>query len=537
MKTFTIIFTLFTWAWSACLGAAERPAGEAEPATGQPGAESAFDVFQFVIDGNTVLHPDVVESAVYPYMGPGKSIEDVEAARQSLERAFHDAGYQTVAVDIPEQEVVNAVVRLQVTEGRLERVAVTGSRYFSLGRIRAGVPELEEGKVPHMPTLQAELEKVGGQSRDRLITPVLRAGDTPGTLRAELQVEDQLPLHGSLELNTRNSVDTSLLRLVATIRYDNLWQRFHSASLQFQTAPQDQDVEVWAGTYVMPLFSSDWRLALYGIGIDSSSDVSSAGALSVVGTGNIFGLRVVRPFASLGDYQHSLTFGVDYKDFEQSVVLVGADDQETPISYLPFTARYDGTWRHADSSLTSLGLGANFSIRGLGNDQQEFEDKRFLSRSNYLYINLDLRHEQALPRGFLLVGRFGSQVADSPLISNEQYSVGGADSVRGYHETEVLGDDGVFTSLELQTVRWAPDAIASAGNVRGILFLDGARVWIKEALPDTLDEIDLASVGLGVRFESLQYVVASLDWAYPLISAETVQRGDQRLHFRVAYEF
>lgn len=492
-----------------------------------------FDVLHFAVDGNSVLGAEVIERALYAHMGPSRTLEDVDNARKALEDAYRTAGYSTVFVDIPEQQVTAGTVRLLVTEGHIARVAVTGSRYFSLGHIRAEVPALAEGTVPHMPTVQRQLTKLAAASPDRVVTPVLRAGKTPGTVESELKVDDTLPLHGSIELNTRNSANTSRLRLIGALRYDNLWQRFHSASLQYQTAPEAQDVEVWAGTYVMPLGESAWRMALYGVGVNSASDVAGAGALAVVGTGTIFGARLVRPFAPLGPYAQSVSVGVDRKDFGESIVLVGADTQNSPITYLPFTARYDGTWRHDDEAVTTFGLEMTASIRGVGNDQQEFENRRFLARSNFIFAGADLMHQRALPWRARLIVRAAGQFADSPLISNEQFAAGGADTVRGYHETEALGDHGIRGTFELQSMPWN----VGLGELRGLVFVDGARLRVKNPLPDTPDRYDLASVGFGVRFESEKALAAALDWAYPLTSVETVSTGDQRVHVAVTYDF
>src|SRR5262249_22222336 len=86
----------------------------------------AFEIREFVVEGNSVLSAVQIERAVQPLLGPEGGIERVEKARAQLERAYHDAGYLTVIVDIPEQQVRNGVVRLRVTEGRVERVRVQG---------------------------------------------------------------------------------------------------------------------------------------------------------------------------------------------------------------------------------------------------------------------------------------------------------------------------------------------------------------------------------------------------------------------------
>src|SRR6201995_3142454 len=77
----------------------------------KPDAE--FDLWELRVLGNTVLPRIDVESVVYPFLGPKKHISDVEAARKALETTYHQKGYGTVFVDIPEQDVEEGIVRLR----------------------------------------------------------------------------------------------------------------------------------------------------------------------------------------------------------------------------------------------------------------------------------------------------------------------------------------------------------------------------------------------------------------------------------------
>ena len=78
----------------------------------------------------------------------------------------------------------------------------------------------------------------------------MQLGKTPETVDISLKVKDSLPLHGSLEINNRATHDTTELRLSGALRYDNLWQRDHSVSFQFQLSPQDPDeVRVFSASY------------------------------------------------------------------------------------------------------------------------------------------------------------------------------------------------------------------------------------------------------------------------------------------------
>jgi hemolysin activation/secretion protein len=498
----------------------------------------AFDMLEIQVDGNTVLDQQLVERTLYPLLGAGKSVGDVEQARQTLETLYKDQGYPTVLVDIPEQDVVDGTVRLQVVEGSVERLKITGSRYFHLDKIRDKVPALAAGQVPYMPKVQEQVGDLGQESSDRQVTPIFRAGSTPGKTEVELRIKDELPLHGSVEVNGRNTESTSRTRLIGAIRYDNLWQRFHSAALQYQTSPENPDeVEVWSGTYVLPTGWADTRLALYGIGISSNTQLgATVGGLSVVGTGSIYGARLIKPLAATESYQHSLTLGLDYKSFNQGVTQQGQDQQASPVSYLPWQIGYDGSWRYP-GSVTSLSSAVHFSLRGLGSDQQEFENRRYQAKASYAYATGEVKHWHELPGDLRLAARAAGQVADSPLISNEQFAAGGTQSVRGYHQTQQLGDHGVNLSVELQSPPLQPQDWGFAQNLRAHVFFDYAHLWIRAPLPRNPADYQLAGAGAGLRLQWFKHWLGEFDWAYPLQRQGKVDVGDQRVDFRVAYEF
>lgn len=510
----------------------------AQTAESQPEALPTFDMLEMQVDGNSVLDQALVEKTLYPFLGNGKTVDDVEKARQTLEALYKDKGYPTVLVDIPEQDVVDGLVRLQVIEGTVERLKITGSRYFYLGKIRDKVPALAAGQVPYMPKVQEQVGELAKESADRQVTPIFRAGTTPGKTEVELRVKDTLPLHGSLEMNGRNSENTSRSRLIGSVRYDNLWQSFHSASLQYQVSPENADeVEVWSGTYVLPTGWADTRLALYGIGISSNTELgASVGGLSVVGTGAIYGARLIKPLPGINAYSHNLTVGLDYKSFNQGVTQQGQDQQTSPISYFPLLMSYDAAWRYP-GVMTSLSSAVHFSLRGVGNEQQEFENRRFKAKAAYAYFTTELKHLRELPWDMRLAGRASGQITHTPLISNEQFAVGGPQSVRGYHQTQQLGDDGVNLSLELQSPSLKPQDWDFAQNLRAHVFFDYAYLWIQDALSPSPTYYKLAGTGAGLRMQMFKHWLGEFDWAYPLEKQGTVDVGNQRVDFKVAYEF
>lgn len=514
--------------------AATHPSNVAESHPASAAESHRFNVMEFRVAGNTVLPNLAIEEAVYPWLGEAKTIADIDHARASLEKAYRDAGYLTVLVDIPEQKVEDGVVTLQVTEGKVARTRVVGSHYFSQGRILAKTPELAEGSVPYFPAMQKEIASVNATA-DRRVTPVLKPGKTPGTIEADLMVNDKLPLHGSLELNNRYSANTTPWRLSGMVRYDNLWQREHSLALQYQIAPADiAQSNVLSATYVMPLGTHGDMLALYAV--RSRSNVAVLGDLSVLGNGNIYGVREIVPLPSTARLFHSFSLGADYKDFKESVVLQGADSIKTPISYLAFVLGYSATLQQANAQ-TQANISINFAPRGLGNTTQEFDNKRYKAQPNYVYLKGDVTQTRKLFDDYSLIAKLGGQLSDMPLVSNEQYGAGGAESVRGYLESEALGDNAVLGSLEVHTPSYARQLPGSIDELYLLAFTEGAVLRILDPLPQQASSFVLSSAGIGVRLKALQHLTSALDVAWPFKSTLNTRSGEPRVHFKLFYEF
>ena len=500
--------------------------------------ELVFNVFEIKVNGNSVLPIGKIEEAVYPFLGEAKTIADVEKARTALEKTYQDAGYLTVSVSIPQQEVDAGVVQLTVLEGSVDKLRIKDSQYSSLSEIKSRVAEFNEGKVPHFPTAQQQLGTVN-RGQNRQVTPILRAGSSPGKVDVDLKVQDKLPLHGNLELNNRYPTSTTKTRLNGGLRYENLWQKDHSLGISFQVTPEDIDeTRVISATYLIPRLNGDY-FALYGV--ISKSDIGVVGDINVIGNGTILGARYIKPLPLLDNFYHSLTFGVDYKDFDENVNLLGSDGFQTPIAYTSFLIGYDGTYRGSESQ-TQFNLGFNFSTLGFGNDEGDFRRKRSFAEPNYSYLRADIRHTQKLPLDWALQAKLAGQATNDPLVSAEQFTIGGAESVRGYLESQALGDYGIFGSLELRSPPLNKYIQNNAfkdviKDFFAFTFMDAGQVNTLKPLPDQDDRADLLSVGVGLKLRLNKGYFTNLDYAYALRDAGEVEKGDDRLLFRMGYEW
>lgn len=334
--------------------------------------EKTLLIREYRVQGAKLLSALEIEEAVYPFLGPGRTPADVEAARTALEKTYRDKGYQTVSVLIPAQDPTSGIIRLEVTEAAIGRLRVTGSRYHLPSRIKAQVPSLAEGKVPDFAKVKAEIIALN-RLPDRSVKPQLRPGVEPGTYDVDLEVEDESPLHGSLELNNRYSPNTTQSRINASLSYGNLFQLGHTLGLDFQIAPENPgDALVYSGYYLSRISDG---VSLMFQATKQDSDISTLGGAAVAGRGEILGLRALFDLPGTDSFYQTFALGMDWKSFDEDLTVAGVTGN-TPIEYFPISANY-GANRVRENSFTQANLSLNFHLRGMGGSAREFDNKRY----------------------------------------------------------------------------------------------------------------------------------------------------------------
>jgi hemolysin activation/secretion protein len=513
-------------AWGLCQVATAQTADVAPVAEA---AASKVNVNEYLVRGNTVLTALEIEDAVTPFLGPERTLKDVEAARDALLAQYQKKGYQSVYVDLPEQETNNGVVLLQVTETRVGRVRVVGANYSSPVEIRDQVTAIQEGSVPDFNKAQTELMALNRTAK-RQVMPLVKQGAVPGTMDVDLKVDDSSPWRGSLGLNNDRSSGTSPLRLSASIGHDNLWQMGHSASISFYGTPQDYtNSNSWSGSYKAPLQNSNWTLEVSGY--RSNSDVATIGRMNVLGKGHSIGLKASYAMPNAGTWWHTWNLGVDFKsNNEEMRSSLATTGEKTPLRYAPLNfgysgfAQYDNYYQSIDVNLVA----GTSSFFGYGSSPLEFWNKRYQSSPSFMVAKLDTSGAYTFGNGMQLYGRFSAQMTDSPLISGEQITAGGMYTVRGYSQAEIAGDYGGMGSLELRTKNYN---YAWLQNLRFYTFAEAAKLNIHEPLQEQNDMAWIASVGLGSSFNLGNYVTGRVDFGYPLKKGVSTKRHSPLVNF------
>ncbi len=503
-------------------------------------ADRTLFIREYRVEGARRLPRIDVEAAVYPFLGPGRTRDDVEQARAALEKAYHDTGYQTVGVQVPPQAGAGGVIRLVVIEIPVGRLRVKGARYSSPEKIKSLTPSLAEGAVVNFNDVPRDI-MAANQVPDRQVTPSLRAGVEPNTVDVDLEVKEQAPVHASVELNNRNGPNTEPLRLNASVSATNLWQSGHALGFSFQESPQrPSQVRVFSA-YYLARFRDLEGMSFLVQGTKQDSNVSTLGDVAVAGRGQTLGVRAIFNLPSDQEFSQSVSAGVDYKHFNQTVNLgttaAGAPNiVVTPITYYPLSATYTATWRGPHSS-TEANAGVTFHVRGLGSSSAQFNTNRFSADASFICFRGDLSHTHDLPGGFQVFAKLQGQIADQPLLNSEQATGGGLGTVRGYLEAEEVGDNALFGSLEMRS----PSLMGWLGKPKGdwriYVFTDAGWLTVIDPLPEQKNHFDLASYGIGSRLRLADRFDGSITASWPKFKQGQTQADEMRVTFQAGLAY
>ena len=210
------------------------------PGTNAPpkSAGPVLEVRGYLVEGNHgLLPPEAIAGVLSNYTGSAVAFDRLRQGLGALQLLYRNHGFATVNVALPHQRLTNGVVRVRVIPGTLSDIVVKGNRYFSSENIRRALPSLMTNVVLNTKWFQPELDRANANP-DRQIYPVVNPGPEPETSGLTLNVKDQLPLHGHMEVNDKSTPGTPLLRIDTAVQYNNLWQLEHQIGLEYNFSPQ-----------------------------------------------------------------------------------------------------------------------------------------------------------------------------------------------------------------------------------------------------------------------------------------------------------
>jgi len=501
--------------------AAGAPLSTRAQAPAEVVAPPRFDINRFEVVGNTLLPASELERVFAPYTGQHKDFGDIQRALESLEAAYRDRGYGVVQVLLPEQDISQGVVQLRVRQPRVGKVQVDGNTHFDNENIRHSLPTVIEGETPNSKEIARNLQ-ITAEHPVKQTNVLLRSGASDDQVDVNIKVTDDKPWRGFLTLDNTGTGDTGYYRLGVGYQHSNVFNRDHVFTAQYVTSPTDVDqVSVYGAGYHIPFYRLNSSLDL----IAGYSDVDSGtvqGLFNVSGQGSIGIVRWNYYLPKSADYEHKVALGLDYRAYQNQVLFEGVG-VVPDVTLHPLSLTYNGLWRGTASELSFYGSGARNVPGGKNGDDAAFQASRAGANADYSVFRYGFNYVRQFQNKWQTRLGFNGQYTQDPLVSGEQFGIGGPDSVRGYLLRELADDRGMAAQLELYT----PELARSVGlsdryKLRLLGFFDYGSVRRVDPLPGETTSAFLKSAGIGMRMGYRKSVVLRLDLAQ--ILQETANR-------------
>ena len=526
--------------------------------------DDAFDIVRFQIEGNTLLPDAEVQRTVAPQIGAKRVYGDIQKALESLEAVYRRAGFSTVQVYVPEQELTGGVVRLLVTEGVIGKVVISGNLYFDERNIRRGLPALQEGRAPNLRQMSEDIQ-LSNDSPAKQLEVTLGVSEEEGKVDAKVVVAEENPQRAYATLDGTGTKATGRSREGIAYQHANLFNRDHNLTLAYTgsvDAPTGVKVDIFSVGYRIPFYAlGDSLDFIYGkSGVNTPSSTPTLGsALGIVGKGDVFGLRWNHHFARRGEYTSKLVYGFDYKYINSRCTTAGTPasiEPPTPpiASCVPYTTRpvsltYSGQRQSPGQIFDyNIGLAHNLALgtRYVNSASDMADHYSYLTsgnrsgRDDFNVLRMGGSFLKAFHSDWQFRMAMNTQIGGTPLVAAEQFGLAGTSAVRGFTERATATDSGYVVNNEIYTPELAKGANARS-SLRLLAFYDfarGSNYRVLEGSP-TAAKVGIASVGAGMRYSvgkdfSLRFDLAQVIDAGP---PNTKGRGDWRGHLNLMLGF
>ena len=470
--------------------------------------------------------PKDFQVRVQPYLGCKLTRGKLNALIADVINFYRQHDHPIIDVIVPQQEITNGVVQLVILEGRVGTVTVKGNRWFPSDEFLTTV-QLRAVNTISARQMQSDIDWLN-QNPFHSTDVVYHPGKSMGETDVVLQTADRFPVrfYGGYE-NTGNA-ETGFDRYEAGFNWGDAFDLGlgQQLSYQYTTSGDGESLRAHAGSYVIPL---PWHHTLTFFGSYADTQGSIPPLFNLKGRSYDISGRYGIPLPTVTVDQVTLkegfSMGFDYKYNNNSLEFGGVGAGATLVDVDQFVFAYNGTLSDPYGQ-TSLNESLYYSPGNWGgnNNDAAFDLSHTGATSGYVYDNISLQRVTRLPYNFSLVLRGVLQESDSNLTPSEQLGFGGYDTVRGYDEREVNGDEGFIFSTELRSPPISPCQMCGWKDVRDQLqflgFWDyGSATISHQIVPGTPNnQVALSGIGLGLRYTINTYLSLRFDYAFQLLN-------------------
>ena len=502
------------------------------PATPEPELEGTPDkihVDRYEVVGSSVFSAQELAVITQPFTGD-VSFGALVAARTAINDLYVSRGYITTGAYIPPQKLQNGVIIIQVVEGGLEDIKILGTRRLKPNYVRSRLAIAATKPLNRDQLLQA-LQLLQLNPLLKTVSAELSTGTRPGQSLLTVSVTEAPTRSLQIALDNGRSPSVGTFRRQLQFTEANLLGLGDGLSLSYANTAGSNAVDT---SYTVPFNARNGTISLSGGFAFNRVIEAPFDVLDIQSNSNYAELSVRQPL--LQTPTQELAIGVTASHRVSAATLLGgaigfpspgADNQgRTSITALRLFQDYT---QRSSRFVLAVRSQFSFGLNALGATHNPTPpDGRFFAwRGQAQYVRL-------LSPETLLLLRADAQFTDRPLLTLEQFSAGGQDSVRGYRQDLLLADSGAFASAELRIPILRLPKLTSLLQLTP--FIDVGTVGNRSGNANP-DPKTITSVGLGLRLQVGDRLTARFDWGLPLVSVSGSKRTLQEngLYFSVVY--
>jgi len=435
------------------------------------------------------------------YVGREISVGEIFELARALTAVYRNAGYILSQVIVPPQSLSDGVLRLVVVEGYIASVRIEGE-----SDARRTLAELGEKIKASRPLHAATLERyllIANELPGVQLRSVLTPSQTPGAADLVL-IASSKRVEGHVSLDNYGSRYLGTGQLGAGVAVNRLAGDDQLRILA--TAAGDSEMGFGEIAYTRVLNSEGLRLGA-GASTTHTRPGDALEPFEIRGRADTANLSLGYPFLRT---RNSSVLGralFDYRDIDTDIL--GARVIEDRIRAL----RLSLVWLQLDrlAGQNTLYLEAS---KGLGGTQADDPLKsRAGADGGFGKLSFDYERFQPLGANFGVTLGAGGQWTDEPLLSSEQFALGGRRFGRAYEPAEIVGDRALAARIE---PAYFGRSAGVVGNWQLYGFWDGGKVWYDDPPGSQRPPQSLASAGFGTRLFAGRNVSATLEAAWPL---------------------
>ena len=486
-------------------------------------------------DGNGVFSDEELRDVISVDLSKPLSTEDLEAIRKAVSQFYFNNGYVNSGAMIGEQDLSKGVLTVSVVEGVLDKINVMGTGWlrpsYVENRIRSGV------KTPlSMEDLKRSLEFVRRDGKIRKINTALLPGDELGQSHLDVIVTENKLFDAGIGISNRRPPSVGAEEAEVYVGTRNLTSLGDTLRLNYTFTDEGMDevdfdgADNYAVSYSLPLHTSGTSLELGTVRSDYVILEEPFDTLNIQSDTQMVSVGIRQPIYNDLKHEFSVSLKGERRQSETMVsgmpfsISPGSTDGMTRIAALRFSPEY--VYRSSKRVIavrSTLSFGLDTQDPVLDESYMEPEFFSWLTQASWVEAIGSSENLFALKSYY--------QHTDERLISMEQFSLGGMNTIRGYRENQIIRDNAFSISPEVRIPILRDRYTKPIMHL--IPFFDYGIGWNAEG---DRDRESIYSLGLGLTYKPTDNVNMSVYWGYAFEEFDIKDDDDLQdygIHFQV----